>query len=139
MWIVCNLVEIQSFNQSKVFHSKLFLIFHQLIDIFFYRENGLEPDLDSYTALLAIYGEAGDMESIMKVCPYFITEHVYDCLKLQNCWYTTVVMPINFQTPIKFTFLKDGMELLKGPVFIAWFSFSMFDLLLQVYVPVQCI
>ena len=42
-----------------------------------YRENGLEPDLDSYTALLAMYGEAGDMESIMKVsslssytCPY---------------------------------------------------------------------
>ena len=32
-----------------------------------YRENGLEPDLDSYTALLAMYGEAGDMESIMKV------------------------------------------------------------------------
>ena len=32
-----------------------------------YRENGLEPDLDSYTALLAMYGEAGDMDSIMKV------------------------------------------------------------------------
>ena len=32
-----------------------------------YRENGLEPDLDSYTALLAMYGEAGDMESILKV------------------------------------------------------------------------
>jgi len=32
-----------------------------------YREKGLEPDLDSYTALLAMYGEAGDMESIMKV------------------------------------------------------------------------
>ena len=37
----------------------------ELYDI--YRENGLEPDLDSYTALLAMYGEAGDMESIMKV------------------------------------------------------------------------
>ena len=32
------------------------------------RENGLEPELDSYTALLGIYGEAGDMEAIMSVC-----------------------------------------------------------------------
>ena len=32
------------------------------------RENGLEPELDSYTALLGIYGEAGDMEAIMTVC-----------------------------------------------------------------------
>ena len=32
------------------------------------RENGLEPELDSYTALLGIYGEGGNMEAIMTVC-----------------------------------------------------------------------
>ena len=42
-----------------------------------YRENGLEPDLDSYTALLAMYGEAGDMESIMKVSS--LSSHTCTC------------------------------------------------------------
>lgn len=55
----------------------------------------MEPELDSYTALLAIYGEAGDMESIMKVCGYrneliFIVRNetlLYDkqkCLNVHN-------------------------------------------------------
>ena len=45
------------------------------------RENGLQPDVDSYTALVAMYGEAGDMDSIMKVCNYFM--YIYMC-----CFYT---------------------------------------------------
>lgn len=37
------------------------------LNFFFLRENGFEPDLDSYGALLIVYGEAGNLEAIMKV------------------------------------------------------------------------
>ena len=33
----------------------------------FCRENGFEPDLDSYSPLLLVYGEAGNLEAILKV------------------------------------------------------------------------
>ena len=44
-----------------------FQILYYFVLIFLYRENGLEPDLDSYGALLIVYGEAGNLEAILKV------------------------------------------------------------------------
>lgn len=46
------------------------------------RENGLEPELDSYTALLGIYGEAGDMEAIMTVCEDLSQFHFFTSFNL---------------------------------------------------------
>ena len=45
-------------------------IIKQLIQIqifFLHRENKLEPDINSYTALLVVHAEAGNVEGIMEV------------------------------------------------------------------------
>ena len=45
-------------------------IIKQLIQIqifFLRRENKLEPDINSYTALLVVHAEAGNVEGIMEV------------------------------------------------------------------------
>ena len=48
-------------------HVISFKMFSKFLYYFFYRENGFEPDLDSYSALLVVYGEAGNLEAILKV------------------------------------------------------------------------
>ena len=52
---------------------RVFTVDQKKIQTIFCRENGLEPDIDSYAALLIVYGEAGDMEAIMKVFIIYLT------------------------------------------------------------------
>ena len=39
----------------------------QIQFFFLHRENKLEPDINSYTALLVVHAEAGNVEGIMEV------------------------------------------------------------------------
>ena len=41
--------------------------FMQIQIFFLHRENKLEPDINSYTALLVVHAEAGNVEGIMEV------------------------------------------------------------------------
>ena len=41
--------------------------FMQIQFFFLHRENKLEPDINSYTALLVVHAEAGNVEGIMEV------------------------------------------------------------------------
>ena len=41
--------------------------FIQIQIFFLHRENKLEPDINSYTALLVVHAEAGNVEGIMEV------------------------------------------------------------------------
>lgn len=76
-----------------------------------YRENGLEPDLDSYTALLAMYGEAGDMESIMKVSSlssHTCTQSNGSHAKPTNCSPTFIISTSQFTRLISVTAQKES-------------------------------
>ena len=50
--------------------ASILILIKQFIQIqifFLHRENKLEPDINSYTALLVVHAEAGNVEGIMEV------------------------------------------------------------------------
>ena len=57
--------------RGLITNASILILIKQFIQIqiffFLHRENKLEPDINSYTALLVVHAEAGNVEGIMEV------------------------------------------------------------------------
>ena len=56
--------------RNSITKASILILIKQFIQIqifFLRRENKLEPDINSYTALLVVHAEAGNVEGIMEV------------------------------------------------------------------------
>ena len=56
--------------RGSITKASILILIKQFIQIqifFLHRENKLEPDINSYTALLVVHAEAGNVEGIMEV------------------------------------------------------------------------
>ena len=86
------------FHHCSIFKCQSVL---QCLALLFFRENNIDPQVDSYTALMAGYAANGDLEGIDKVMSIFsfvsyICEYVWKYKKC-ICLYVFVCTSIHLQ------------------------------------------